>query len=96
VGRYFPSLPLFNRMVLKPEPIGALGDPAEKPAPDPDAPLVFLIGETGRTTTVLRPTGKARFGELLVDVTADGFYIEPNSLVQVVEVQGPRVIVKRV
>lgn len=96
VGRYLPSLPLFNRMVLKPEPIEEDVDPTAKPATDADAPLFFLIGETGRTTTVLRPTGKARFGELLVDVTADGFYIEPNSLVQVIDVQGIRVIVKRV
>ena len=57
--------------------------------------LAFLIGETGRTTTMLRPTGKARFGELLVDVTADGFFIEPDSLVEVVDVQGSRVIVKQ-
>jgi membrane-bound serine protease (ClpP class) len=98
VGRYFPSLPLFNRMVLKPEPAGSSEpvDPTAKPAPDPDAPLHFLVGEVGRTTTVLRPTGKALFGDLLVDVTSDGFYIEPDSLVEVVEVQGTRVIVKRV
>ena len=57
--------------------------------------LAFLVGETGRTTTVLRPTGKARFGDLLIDVTADGFFIEPDSLVEVVDVQGSRVIVKR-
>jgi len=45
---------------------------------------------------VLRPTGKARFGELLIDVTADGFFIEPDSLVEVVDVHGARVIVKRI
>jgi membrane-bound serine protease (ClpP class) len=97
-GKYFPSLPLFNRMVLKPEPSGGaeMMDPTAKPPVDGEESLTFLVGETGRTTTVLRPTGKARFGELLIDVTADGFYIEPDSLVEVVDVQGPRVIVKRV
>ena len=44
---------------------------------------------------MLRPAGKARFGELLIDVTADGFFIEPDSLVEVVDVQGSRVIVKQ-
>jgi membrane-bound serine protease (ClpP class) len=96
LGRYFPSLPLFNRIVLKPEPVGGEADPSGKPALDADAPPFFLIGETGRTTTALKPTGKAKFGDLLIDVTADGFYIEPNSLVEVVEVQGPKVIVRRV
>ena len=98
VGPYFPSLPLFNRLVLKPEPWTGprTGDPTAKPPIEGYDSLAFLIGETGRTTTVLRPTGKARFGNLLIDVTADGFYIEPDSLVEVVDVQGTRVIVKRV
>jgi len=95
-GRYFPSMPLFNKMVLKAEPFGGAADPTAKPAPDPDAPLFSLIGESGRTTTTLRPSGKARFGELLIDVTADGFFIEPDSLVEVVEVQGARVIVRKI
>jgi membrane-bound serine protease (ClpP class) len=96
-GRYFPSLPFFNRMVLKAD----AGDAdafafGEKPLMDADPALTFLLGETGRTTTVLRPIGKARFGELLVEVTADGAYIEPDRLIEVVEVHGSRVIVKAV
>ena len=98
LGRYFPSLPLFNRLILKPEPWTAAPSWTTRPPSRRRGLRLagFLIGETGRTTTVLRPTGKARFGELLVDVTADGFFIEPDSLVEVVDVQGSRVIVKRV
>ncbi len=44
---------------------------------------------------MLRPAGKARFGDQLIDVTADGFFIETDSLVEVVDVHGARVIVKR-
>ena len=65
-----------------------------KPTGDDYASLSFLMGETGRTTTPLRPMGKARFGEMLVDVTADGFFIEPDTLVEVVDVQGSRVVVR--
>src|SRR5262249_17506400 len=79
LARYFPSLPLFNRLILKPEPWTGVDPEGEaatvKPAMEGYDSLVFLIGETGRTTTMLRPTGKARFGDLLVDVTADGFFI---------------------
>ena len=89
VARYFPSLPLFNKLVLRPDPQDEEDDEyAGKPPLDAEAPLAFLLGETGRTTTVLRPSGKARFGDLLVDVTADGFYIERETMVQVVDVQG--------
>jgi len=57
--------------------------------------LAFLIGESGRTTSPLRPTGKARFGNLLIDVTADNFFVESDCLVEVVDVHGTRVIVKK-
>ncbi len=97
LGRYFPSLPLFNRLVLKPEPWIA-GEPEESlmhGAAEGYDSLTFLIGESGRTTSPLRPTGKARFGNVLIDVTAVGAFVEPDSLVEVVDVQGTRVIVKR-
>ncbi|WP_435005965.1 NfeD family protein [Tundrisphaera lichenicola] len=99
VGKYIPSLPIFNRMVLKPETYNGseLDDPMVKP-PTTEAyeSLAFLMGETGRSTTVLRPTGKARFGNLLVEVLADGYYIERDTLIEVVDVQGMKVIVKPV
>ena len=97
LARYLPSLPLFHRLILKPEPwtgSAEADDPLAKPPMEGYESLGFLVGETGRTTSPLRPTGKARFGNLLLDVTAEGFYVEPDTLVEVVDVQGSRVIVK--
>ncbi|MGZ3414289.1 MAG: NfeD family protein, partial [Isosphaeraceae bacterium] len=99
LARYLPSLPFLSRLVLKPEPwtVVEYADPSgplAKPSLEGYDSLAFLVGETGRTTSPLRPTGKARFGNLLIDVTADGFYVETDSLVEVVDVQGTRVIVK--
>ena len=101
VGRYIPSLPLLNRMVLKPQLVTGSGMDLDEFAPKLDVSegyesFAFLMGETGRTTTVLKPSGKAQFGNLLVDVRADGFFIERGALIEVVEVQGLRVIVKPV
>lgn len=96
-GKYIPSLPVFNRMVLKPDIYNGseLDDPTAKPSMDePYESLAFLMGETGRTTTVLKPSGKARFGKLLVDVRADGYFIERDALIEVIDVQGMKVIVK--
>jgi membrane-bound serine protease (ClpP class) len=98
LARYFPSLPFFNRLVLKPEPWTRVEseDSLGRPIAEGYESLAILVGETGRTTSPLRPTGKARFGGLLIDVTADGAFVETDSLVEVIDVQGPRVIVKRV
>jgi membrane-bound serine protease (ClpP class) len=98
IGRFLPSIPLFNKLILRPEPWDGLesDDPNAKPSGAGESSLSFLMGETGRTTTVLRPMGKARFGEMLVDVSADGFYLEPDTLVEVVDIQGTRVVVRPV
>jgi len=98
LARYIPSLPLFNRLILKPEPWTPVeGDEAAtRPVVEGYDSLSFLIGETGRTTSPLRPTGKARFGNLQIDVMAAGGFVEPDTLVEVVDVQGARVIVKKV
>ena len=58
--------------------------------------LASSVGETGRTTSPLRPTGKALFGGVLIDVTAHCAFVKTDSLVEVIDVQGPRFIVKRV
>ncbi len=98
LARYFPSMPLFNRLILKPEPWITVEyeDSQGRHSPDGYESLTFLIGETGRTTTPLRPTGKARFGSLLLDVTAGDRFVEPDSLIEVVDVQGSRVTVKKI
>jgi membrane-bound serine protease (ClpP class) len=98
LARYFPSLPLFNRLILKPEPwtVVEAEDAQGRPVAEGYESLTFLIGETGRTTSPLRPTGKARFGNMLIDVTAAGVFVETDHLVEVVDVQGSRVIVKQV
>jgi membrane-bound serine protease (ClpP class) len=95
LGRFFPSLPFFDKLILK---TGTLENPdgmLEKSFFESDSPFAFLLGETGRTTTVLRPTGKARFGEIITDVIAERNFIEQDSLIQVVDVQGSRIIVKQ-
>ena len=98
LARYFPSMPLFNRLILKPEPWTTVEyeDSQGRHSPDGYESLTFLIGETGRTTTPLRPTGKARFGSLLLDVTAVDRFVEPDTLIEVVDVQGSRVTVKKI
>ena len=95
-GRFFPSMPFFNRMVLKAVPFEPDESAAGRSFVD-DAPSYhYLLGETGRTTTVLKPIGRARFGDLLLEVTADGYFISSDRLVEVVEVRGMRIVVKEV
>ena len=94
IARYLPKIPYANRMMLLP--------PGEQPGGG-DAPALpgaeqamTLLGAVGQATSMLRPAGMAKFGEAYVDVVSEGDYIEPGTRIQVVEVEGTRIVVKRV
>ena len=52
------------------------------------------VGDIGRSESLLRPAGKARFGALLVDVVSEGEYIQKGVRVEVIERAGNRVVVR--
>ncbi len=53
-----------------------------------------LLGRRGVTVTPLRPIGRVRFGHEEVDVMTEGEYIESDQEVEVMTVEGPRVVVR--
>lgn len=53
-----------------------------------------LVGRRGITVTPLRPIGRVRFGHDEVDVMTEGEYIESDQEVEVMTVEGPRVVVR--
>ena len=92
VARYLPSLPIANRMFLPPVDDGTDGTGLLPGA----AKAAALLGATGVTTTVLRPAGTVLFGDEFVDVVTEGGYVEAGTRVQVIEVEGTRLVVKAV
>lgn len=94
-ARYLPNIPYANRLMLVP--------PAERGAELPDeaaqveaARRAGLLGAIGVAATTLRPAGMVRFGDEYLDVIAEGSYVEPGTRVQVVEIEGNRIVVKEV
>ena len=98
ISHYLPQMPLLRRIVLEPPDSSNLAfDPRLVGQPDPVGLLVAdseLIGQVGGAVSVLRPSGKARIGENLVDVVSDGPFINPGTSVEVVRVEGNRVFVR--
>lgn len=54
----------------------------------------YLLGKTGVATTPLRPSGKARFDDQVVQVISDGTMVAQGDPVRVCEVHGPKVVVE--
>jgi membrane-bound serine protease (ClpP class) len=91
--KWLPRMPVLGRMFLPPpEPEEAEQIRQRERLAD----YTHLVGAVGIATTRLVPSGKARFGNELVDVTAEGELIERGQKIIVTEVQGYRVIVRPV
>ena len=56
--------------------------------------LAALAGQSGRSLSPLRPAGVALINGQRVDVVTNGEFIEPETEVQVVAVEGSRVVVQ--
>jgi len=55
-----------------------------------------LVGKRGVTVTPLRPAGTALFGDQRIDVVTEATFIPQGASVEVVAVEGKRVIVRLV
>jgi len=89
IRRFLPHTPYFRKMMLEP--------PTESNEELPERESLVhwehLTGKRGVTTTQLTPSGKARFGDDIVNVITEGNVITKGSDVYVAEVRGNRVLV---
>jgi membrane-bound serine protease (ClpP class) len=86
--RFMPRTPFGRRLILQ----GDLGTGhASGSAPESD---LRWLGKRGRTTSPLRPAGFADIEGERVDVVSEGALIEPGTPVEVVRVDGNRIVVR--
>lgn len=57
---------------------------------------IDLLGKRGKTVTPLRPSGTVYIDKERLDVVSEGNYIDVNVTVEVVEVEGSRIVVRQV
>ncbi|MBP3960766.1 hypothetical protein J8F10_36560 [Gemmata sp. G18] len=93
IARFLPQVPYANRMMLNPPSDQANAVESQLPGASAAAEL---LGAIGASTTPLRPAGVVRFGEKFVDVVSDGGFIPSGTRVQVIAVEGTRIVVKEV
>jgi membrane-bound serine protease (ClpP class) len=87
--RFLPRLPYGRRLVLD-TGLAALAGYASAPETD-----LKWIGKRGTAVTPLRPAGIADLERERVDVVSQGEYIEADAPIEVVRVDGNRIVVRR-
>jgi membrane-bound serine protease (ClpP class) len=92
LARYLPKTSIYRRFALvTSNPPG----PSLAGAPRDFATAVELSpGAEGVSLSILRPSGKARFVDQIIDVVTQGEFIPPNTSITVVRKDGMRVVVR--
>ncbi len=85
----FPETKLGRKWILASEVRGKSG------IDDSRGPLL-LLGQKGVTATPLRLSGAAKFDEVRADVVAESDWIEAGEAVEIVRIEGSKIVVRKV
>src|SRR5437588_1990401 len=92
LARYLPRTSIYRRFALitsNPSGPSLAGAPREFATA-----LALSPGMQGVSLSILRPSGKARFADHIVDVITQGEFVAPNTAITIVQTDGMRVVVK--
>ncbi|MGE0469988.1 MAG: nodulation protein NfeD [Nitrospira sp.] len=87
--RVVPRLAFGRKLILDTE-LPAAGGYASQPDSDSR-----WLGTSGTAASTLRPAGVAHFDHVRVDVVTEGEYIEAGAPIEVLRVEGNRIVVRR-
>jgi len=95
--KYLPKLQFLSGLILVPA-VAKQGTEMEisMTAPPEPGTIGVKIGEIGEVVSTLRPTGKARFGNAIVDVVAEAEFLDKGTQIEIIQIHGNRVVAKAV
>lgn len=93
--KYLPRIQFLSGLILIPTTAGRGGESQVSMTAPPEAKTVSVsVGDIGEVVSTLRPTGKAKFGDAVVDVVATAEFLNKETKVEIIEIHGNRVVVK--
>lgn len=95
--KYLPRMQFLSGLILVPAFKGEeIKMKVPVTAPPEGLTVGVKIGQVGEVTSALRPAGSAKFGECVVDVVAQAQFLDNGDRVEIIEIHGNRVIVKKI
>jgi membrane-bound serine protease (ClpP class) len=96
-SKYLPRIPFLSGLILVPATAVRGGEMAVSMTTMPESDISSVgVGDIGQVVSTLRPAGKARFADAIVDVVAEAEFLDKGTHVEIIEVHGNRVVVKAV
>ncbi|MBL8817074.1 MAG: hypothetical protein JNL58_13685 [Planctomyces sp.] len=98
MNQFLPQIPFVKNLILTPPGYAApetgsvILNPNLLKSTTQTGPVT--PGEVGIAASVLRPSGKAAFGDKFLDVVSDGGFIEHGARIEVLRVAGNRIVVR--
>ena len=89
LAKFLPGTKIFKKFILSVEEKSEAGFVSHTTSED-------MVGMKGEALTDLRPSGTAEIAGKRVDVVTDSEFIEKGSKLEIVEVEGIRVVVKKI
>lgn len=96
-AKYLPKIQFLSGLILVPTAAKPGAEMRVSMTVPPESKTGSVdIGDIGEVTSTLRPTGKAKFGDAVVDVVATAEFLDEGTKVEITEIHGNRVVVKRI
>jgi len=97
LAKYVPKIDFLSGLILVPtaaKPGSQMQVSMRRP---PESETIGVkVGDKGEVVSILRPTGKAKFGDAIVDVVAVGEFLVKGTKIEIIEIHGNRVVVRAV
>lgn len=97
LAKFLPKMQFLSGMILVPSVAKQGTEMGVNITTLPESKSIgVMVGELGEVSSILRPTGKVRFGDAIVDVVAEADFLDTGTKVEIIEIHGNRVVVKKV
>jgi membrane-bound serine protease (ClpP class) len=95
LAKYLPKLQFLSGLILVPTAAKQGTEMEVSMTVPPESETAGVkVGDVGEVVSTLRPTGKAEFGDAVVDVVAEAEFLDRGTKVEIIEIHGNRVVVR--
>ena len=95
LSKYLPRMQFLSGLILIPNVSGRVNQKISMTAAPAEKTLNVNVGDRGLVVSTLRPAGRAKFGDAIVDVVAEAEFLGKGTNIRIIKISGNKVVVKK-